>query len=206
MKLWLVRHARPLLPAGVCYGALDVPADAQATRIAAQSLAQVLPANLHALVSPLQRCTCLASELKALRPDLTWETDARLTEMDFGHWEGQRWDALDPAELQNWTDNFGPYRCGGAESVDSFMLRVGAVWDASCTRQQDAVWITHAGVIRAADLLAQGMRQVELARSWPRDAPAWGEWKVLDVQYCDHRTGKNSNNRCFYLDLSTHRE
>jgi iron complex transport system substrate-binding protein len=41
---------------------------------------------------------CLARELKALRPDLSWETDARLTEMDFGHWKGQRWDALDPAE------------------------------------------------------------------------------------------------------------
>jgi len=26
MKLWLVRHAQPLIPLGVCYGATDVAA------------------------------------------------------------------------------------------------------------------------------------------------------------------------------------
>ena len=29
-RLWLVRHAAPLVAPGTCYGALDVPADAQA--------------------------------------------------------------------------------------------------------------------------------------------------------------------------------
>jgi hypothetical protein len=43
MRLWLVRHAAPLVEAGTCYGALDVPADAQATQQAAQALAQALP-------------------------------------------------------------------------------------------------------------------------------------------------------------------
>ena len=31
MKLWLVRHAQPLVDAGVCYGRLDVAADPAAT-------------------------------------------------------------------------------------------------------------------------------------------------------------------------------
>ena len=28
MKLWLARHAAPLIEAGICYGSLDIEADA----------------------------------------------------------------------------------------------------------------------------------------------------------------------------------
>ena len=45
----------------------------------------------------------------------------------------------------------------------------------------DHVWITHAGVIRAAQLLAQGVRHVERADQWPVDAPAFGQWCTLVV-------------------------
>ena len=34
-RLWLVRHAQPVVATGTCYGALDVPADAAATQVAA---------------------------------------------------------------------------------------------------------------------------------------------------------------------------
>jgi alpha-ribazole phosphatase len=40
MPLWVVRHARPLIAPGVCYGALDVPACPQTIRDAAEALAQ----------------------------------------------------------------------------------------------------------------------------------------------------------------------
>ena len=46
MKLWLVRHAQPRIEAGVCYGQLDLAADAQATRPCAEALAQVLPPGI----------------------------------------------------------------------------------------------------------------------------------------------------------------
>src|SRR5690606_10781153 len=42
-RLWLVRHAAPLVSPGTCYGALDVPADAAATQAAAVRLAAALP-------------------------------------------------------------------------------------------------------------------------------------------------------------------
>ena len=93
-RLWLVRHAQPVVAAGTCYGALDVPADAAATQVAAQRLAQALPAGAAAHYSTLQRCELLAHELQALRPDLTFTPDARLREMDFGRWEGQTWDTI----------------------------------------------------------------------------------------------------------------
>ena len=181
MTLWLVRHAQPLVAPGVCYGALDVLADADATAQAARALAGVLPPNLFVQVSPLQRCEQLAEVLRGLRPDLAYTQDARLVEMDFGQWEGQRWDAIPRAELDGWTAAFDTWRCGGAESVGHFMQRVGAVWDETLARQQTTVWITHAGVIRAATLLAQGQRHIHCADQWPVAAPTFGQWQLADI-------------------------
>jgi alpha-ribazole phosphatase len=176
-----VRHAQPLIAPGVCYGATDVPADAQATLDAAQALAQALPQGLAVLTSPLQRCELLKQVLKSLRPDLLYKSDARLAEMNFGLWEGQHWDAIPQTELARWTDHFAHHACGGAESVHQFMTRVGAVWDEAAAQTQDTVWLTHAGVIRAATLLSQGVRQVSHAHEWPQQAPGFGEWCSLDA-------------------------
>lgn len=179
MTLWMARHAQPLIAPGVCYGATDVPADAQATLVAARALALVLPRGLSVFSSTLQRCKQLTQQLLALRPDLTCTLDARLTEMDFGVWEGQRWDAIPHAELERWTADFAQHACGGAESVAEFMQRVSEVWDEQAERGQDALWITHAGVIRAVSLLAKGVREVSLAKQWPQEAPAFGKWCSL---------------------------
>jgi alpha-ribazole phosphatase len=46
---------------------------------------------------------------------------------------------------------------------------------------QDQVWITHAGVARAADLISKGIREVSDASQWPKHAPAYGEWVTLDL-------------------------
>jgi alpha-ribazole phosphatase len=181
LKLWLVRHAQPQVAPGVCYGALDVAVDPQATQAAARALADVLPASVHLITSPLQRCEQLAQYLQGLRPDLVYNVDARLAEMDFGAWEGLAWDAVPRAELDAWTRSFASWRCGGAENVQTFMARVAAVWDETVERNQPTVWITHAGVIRAATLLARGQRQIEQADQWPREAPAWGQWQTLEV-------------------------
>lgn len=42
-RLWLVRHARPEVAPGLCYGRLDVAADARHSRESARLLAQALP-------------------------------------------------------------------------------------------------------------------------------------------------------------------
>jgi len=165
MRLWLVRHAQPLVQAGICYGRLDLPADAGATLECAGQLAALLPAGLAVIASPLQRCEQLAQALCAQRPDLAYKTDARLQEMDFG----------------DWTADFANYAAGhGGESVAVFMKRVGSAFDA-LQGQGDTLWITHAGVIRAVALLAQGVRQIECAGQWPLDAPKYGQWRLLNL-------------------------
>ena len=180
MKLWLIRHAQPLIDAGVCYGATDVAADTQATALAAQALANELPVDGVMQASPLQRCERLAQEVRALRPDLTYQTDARLREMDFGAWEGQRWDAISPEAYDAWTADFFGHRFGGRESVAEFMGRIALAWDEFQSQGQDRVWITHAGVIRAVSLLAQGCREINDAMQWPAQAPGFGQWMVVN--------------------------
>ncbi|WP_394788951.1 histidine phosphatase family protein [Rhodoferax sp.] len=174
MTLWLARHAQPLVAPGICYGALDVAADVQATQAAAEKLAALLPTCCAVRSSTLQRCERLAQALSALRPDLTPNFDPRLREMDFGSWEGQRWDAIGQTALDAWTADFARHHPGGGESLAEFMQRVGSAWDA--IEPGNTLWITHAGVVRAAGLLARGLRQIERADQWPTAAPGYGEW------------------------------
>lgn len=181
-QLWLVRHAQPLVASGVCYGALDLAADGAATRQAARELASTLPRGLCVHTSPLQRCKRLAQSLQALRPDLTLNVEPRLAEMNFGCHEGQRWDQIERSALDAWTANFWQHRFGGAESVSELMQRVAGVWDAAVQRGQPCVWVTHAGVIRAATLLAQGVRRVDDAALWPNTTLAFGKCQLLPLQ------------------------
>lgn len=181
MKLWLVRHARPLIEPGLCYGATDVAADEPGTQACARALAQVLPQGLRVMSSPLQRCERLALCLQALRPDLVLMRDVRLAEMDFGCWEGRRWDEIPPAAFDAWIAEFGTLRFGGRESVHELMHRVAAARADTARLTHEAVWITHAGVIRAVSLLAQGLDCIDRADQWPQDALAWGQWRHAQV-------------------------
>ena len=95
MRLHLVRHPKPLIESGICYGWLDCPAE-DARSVAGMLLAE-LPCGLPVWSSPLRRCRELAAYLHA-RPMI----DDRLAEMHFGAWVGQRWDDIPRAELDAW--------------------------------------------------------------------------------------------------------
>ena len=186
-RLWLVRHAAPLVAPGTCYGALDVPADAQDTRAAAERLATALPAGALVVYSTLQRCELLAHELQALRPDLTLTLDARLREMDFGRWEGQTWDAIGKSAIDAWVAGFATHAPGGGESLAHMLHRVAVALQTARewrTEQaaKDVVWITHAGVARCvAWLQERGESALPRSDDWPVAAPGWGDWEIRDL-------------------------
>ncbi|WP_295944450.1 histidine phosphatase family protein [Acidovorax sp. M14] len=186
-RLWLVRHAAPLVAPGTCYGALDVPADAQATRAAAERLATTLPPGARVAHSTLQRCELLAHDLEALRPDLTFTPDARLREMDFGRWEGQTWDAIGKSAIDAWVAGFATHAPGGGESLAHMLHRVAAALQTarewrSNQGAKDMVWITHAGVARCvAWLQERGESALPRAEDWPVAAPGWGEWEIREL-------------------------
>ncbi|HEX7891857.1 MAG TPA: histidine phosphatase family protein [Ramlibacter sp.] len=183
MKLWLLRHAQPLVPDGVCYGATDVTADPQATQQAAIAAAALLPSGLAVRTSPLRRCRELAQALQVLRADLAALEDARLAEMDFGRWEGQPWSAIAPSDFAAWMADFPGYRCGGGECVSRLMARVDAALDETRRGGRDALWIAHGGVVRAVRLLVAGKRLPARADEWPREPLDFGQAACIELPW-----------------------
>jgi len=152
LNLYLVRHPRPDGVQGVCYGRQDV-------RIAADALAHSLAsvrahldtrtlAQADFFSSPATRCVQLASALAAPREPLL--ADA-LLEMNFGSWEGLKWDDVPRDQLDAWAEDVWAYRPGGAESAAMVAQRwlhwLGRLAGSGI---DTAVVVTHAGVIRVA--------------------------------------------------------
>ncbi|GAA4356630.1 alpha-ribazole phosphatase [Variovorax defluvii] len=180
MKLTLIRHPETTALPGTCYGRSDVAVSPEATRAIAERIAPALPVDIELVSSPRRRCATLAQSIASLRPDLALRIEPRIAEMDFGRWEGRAWNSIERAELDAWTRAFADARAGGdGESTRQFMRRVGEAFDAWCECGRDALWITHAGVIRAVWALRDGIRCVERADQWPSLPIAFGEWVVV---------------------------
>jgi alpha-ribazole phosphatase len=125
MQLVLVRHPRPDIEPGICYGSSDVASSAAATASVLAALrAKDLPGTLPVYASPLMRCADLARQL-----DVPVAFDTRLAEMDFGAWEMRAWDAIPRAEVDAWAADLLHYRPGGGESVLEVAHRVAAFRD-----------------------------------------------------------------------------
>ena len=184
-RLWLVRHARPEVAPGLCYGRLDVAANVRHSRESARLLAQALPPRLAALHhSPLQRCELLAQDLLALRADLASKAEPRITEMDFGQWEGRAWNDIARADIDAWTTRFGHHAPGGGEPLAAMLTRVSAALDEAAAQAHagggDVVWITHAGVARCVHwLLTHGAARMPMSHEWPQSAPGYGAWTTV---------------------------
>lgn len=187
--LWLQRHAQPLVGPGVCYGRTDMAADDKATAAAAQALqsawtAEALPAGT-VWHSPLQRCTQLAAALQTQAPAFQLRACNDLAEMDFGAWEGQRWDGIAREEMQAWTADFMAYAPGGGESLATMMARITRALDAARQQAretgQPVLWISHAGVAQCAHWLLTRGQRLPLAKDWPSVKLAYGEWLRLPL-------------------------
>lgn len=187
--LWLQRHAQPLVAPGVCYGRTDMAADDKATTAAAQALqsawaAEALPAGT-VWHSPLQRCAQLATALQMQAPAFQLSACNDLAEMDFGAWEGQRWDGIAREEMQAWTADFMAYAPGGGESLATMMARVTRALDAARQQAletgQPVLWISHAGVAQCAHWLLTRGQRLPLAKDWPSVKLAYGEWLRLPL-------------------------
>lgn len=158
MRLYLIRHPRPLIAAGVCYGQLDIAAENPA--LAAATLRPQVPAGLPLWTSPLRRCHDLARALAAEAGGTAGEgvslrLDPRLAEINFGLWEGRPWDAIPRGEIDAWAADVGGYAPPGGESPRQLQARVLEFFNALPDR--DTVVVTHAGVIRSLLAADQGL-------------------------------------------------
>lgn len=147
MELHLIRHIKPDYPEGQTYGQTDVPLPADYAIIHA-GIIQHLPDYDVLYSSPLTRCKLLAT---AINPNHL--TDARLMELNFGDWEGRKWDEIDRKELDPWMEDCN-YINSAPPKGESLMTLVNRfadfVYELKQTKYERVLLITHAGVIRAA--------------------------------------------------------
>lgn len=148
MALTLVRHTRPAVDPGVCYGRTDLDV-ASSFPEEARSVLENLPVPDALVSSPLLRCRTLAERLGTAF-DLRPAYDDRLQELDFGTWEGRRWAEIARAELDAWANDVRYARPHGGESVHEMTARVDEALAELRARDGSCVVVTHAGVIRIA--------------------------------------------------------
>ncbi|MCC6001732.1 MAG: alpha-ribazole phosphatase family protein [Pararhodobacter sp.] len=176
MALILLRHTRPLNAEGLCYGRSDLRL-APCFQAQAARLERELPPFARVLSSPLSRCLRLARAMAAAR-GVGVQVDERLVEMDFGRWEGQRWDMIPRAQLDAWAaDLEGANPHGGERVADLAARSRAALQDAARGASRDggpALVVTHAGVIKSALAHTQG------AAGW-RAELSFGQWLRLDA-------------------------
>jgi alpha-ribazole phosphatase len=152
MYIYLIRHPPPIEVDGLCYGRLDVPVNEPDIAGYAASVVAEIPsrtlASARVYSSPSARCLGLARHLAAPRVPAAAE---ELSEMNFGHWQGLRWDAIAREQIDAWAEDLWGYRPGGGESAEMVAVRwecwVHHICQSTCG---DIVAVTHAGVIRVA--------------------------------------------------------
>lgn len=162
MRLYLVRHPKPMVDASVCYGSSDIAVIPHALDQAVRGLtASValggLPRGLVMYSSPLRRCADLAQGLAGALDCASLVFDERLAEMDFGCWELCNWDDIPRGDIDAWADDLAMYCPGGGESVIQMAARVQAFYDDVLVMGRDAIVVCHAGTIRML-LACQGRR------------------------------------------------
>lgn len=147
MELCLIRHTRPEAEPGLCIGRLDVEC-AAGWEAHADRLGKILAPPERLYTSPSRRCRVLAERLGA-----TWRlaprVDRRLTELDFGDWEGMPWSAIGPAAGDHPDDllNLAP---PNGETFGELLARVGDFVHGLGSAQGRVAIVTHSGPLRAA--------------------------------------------------------
>ena len=160
MQVFLIRHPRPLIDAGICYGRLDIEAE-DPLPVAAR-LKALLPEGTAVISSPLRRARQLAEAI-----DSAARIDARLSEIDFGEWEGKSWDEIGRDALAAWAADVLDFTPPAGESAARLQQR--AIAFAASLKGPRVALVTHAGIMRA---LLGHWRQLPVA-----------EWSQLQFEF-----------------------
>ena len=183
MRLTLVRHPKPDVAPGLCYGRTDLAVVPEQLAHTAAELGASLAPDATLYSSPLQRCRDLAVALAAQRGGMAPLLDPRLAEMDFGAWEMQPWDAIPRDQIDAWAADPAGYRPGGGETVLEMAARVSAFHADVQRQQRDAVIVCHAGTMRLLAACRAGLplRETALRAAQHANAIAYGGTLILDL-------------------------
>lgn len=163
MRLSLIRHPKPLVAPGICYGSTDLDVDAHEVARLLILLQPLCAGHTALLSSPLRRCLRLAGRLGE-RLGLAVQIDARLRELDFGSWEMQPWDQIARTEIDAWAADVVHYPVGGALSALAMAQRVAEFYMQRQQIGQDCLVVSHAGTMRLLQACHQGVDPEQMVR------------------------------------------
>jgi alpha-ribazole phosphatase len=156
MRITLIRHPRPLIEPGVCYGRLDMPLHPSAEAVIARIAADLAPGGISRVwTSPARRCRALADAIATVRA-VPLTVDARLRELDFGDWEGRPWDAVARAELDSWAAAPLTFAPPGGETGTALIARVRDFEAEIRAGLQDCAVVSHGGPLNVLAALLHG--------------------------------------------------
>ncbi len=147
-ELIIIRHTTPDVENGICYGQLDLDVSSS-FKNEINDINKVLDSLKpeFAYSSPLQRCAKLAN---VLYPNLEIKLDNRLTELNFGDWEGNFWKDIPKDHIDEWAPNFISQSPPNGESFSELIKRVELFEkDLLSLNHKKIAIVTHSGVIRA---------------------------------------------------------
>jgi broad specificity phosphatase PhoE len=152
-RLILIRHAEPVDDAhGLCYGSLDFglsPAGQEHARRIATALDCIAYGAVYA--SPRCRARETAEPLAVAR-GIDVAVDDDLREIDFGDFEGRRYEEIEAAEpelYRTWMSSPTTVRFPNGESYADVSVRALRAFERIRAAHECAVVVTHGGVIRA---------------------------------------------------------
>jgi alpha-ribazole phosphatase len=146
--LYLIRHTRPDIAPGICYGQLDLDV-AACFEDEANRILRCLPPLELVVASPLLRAHRLGKFLAQER-QCPLRSDARLMEKHFGAWEGKAWDDIPRHEIDAWAADVMDYAPPGGESARQLMQRMQEfMGDLAQLPQQHIGLVAHGGSLRA---------------------------------------------------------
>lgn len=176
MSLILIRHTQLSGNAGVCYGRTEFPL-AESFECEVQELIARLPWKPDCIyTSPSARCRVLAERLAG---GAAMTVDARLAEIDFGAWEGKRWNELHGPDVEAWMACPFEARPPGGETAAELVARVSEFrceilrGASDRTAEKRVAVVTHAGVIRAWRSLETGAALEELFKQPVAHGEIW---------------------------------
>jgi len=158
MELFVIRHTEVQNPNNLCYGNYDIslkPNYEHKSKIFFENL----PNDLDQIYSsPSKRCTDLLD-----LHNLNFNIHNDLRELDFGDWEGKKWDDIDQKHLNYWMEDY-VYRSpkNGEKMIDLYKRSIEFTYKLVELDLQKILLVTHAGVIRSliSEALSINLNQI----------------------------------------------
>ena len=145
MEIFVIRHTEVYNPENLCYGNFDIPL-MKNYKNKSKKIFDNLPKDLDKIyTSPSKRCTDLIKSMNLKFSEIT-----ELRELDFGDWEGKKWDEINQIDLNIWMLDFiNNSPKNGEKMIDLYNRVIQFTESIVDLNFSKILFVTHAGVIRA---------------------------------------------------------